>query len=642
MSSEPAATTAARPGTAAEPAAVPALSAAQAELEAFLTTLLEAQCRLASAVAGVIILAPTRARRGGLAARFHADPSDADLVQDPALLRRLERIAGDVMAPAAANGASANGRVESITVAKGGVYEAEPTHRVLACPLKAEGRTEGVSLLMVPGRRQSDPSEALLRVALTSARFETYLWRQQCLSEAQQKAKLRETLELLDAAMQGQSAEAMASLMCHELKRRFGCTRVSIGLIRRGRVRAAAVSGADELDGRGPAVAALEAAMEECADQDIEVVFPPPPEAELDPAERRVVRAHEQLSAKFGPAAILSLPLRVEGDLVGVVMLERDPADPFPPGSVGLLRLVAEFIGPTVWTRRLADRGVLAVVRDRTLDLGEAIVGPRHTGAKMIGLVAAAALAGLAVIPIPSRVSADAELEATVSRTIPPPFVGYLSSVHVKPGDRVEQGQVLASLDERELRVQLAELQAGRESLRAQRDQAMAEGDAGKKRALDAAVAEATAKIAYIEDRLAHAAITAPIAGVVSRGKLDALVGARVEPTQPLFEIVGERQVVSARIDERDIGRVSPGQEGTIAIKAMPGHKLPVRVGRVNPTAEPVRGANVYLVELEVLEPAPWLRPGMTGAVKLRDGWTTGLRALTRPLIDELRMRFWW
>src|SRR5690606_36997622 len=117
-----------------------------------------------------------------------------------------------------------------------------------------------------------------------------------CLTEAQQKAKLRETLELLDTSLQGQSAEAMGSLMAHELMRRFGCLRVSIGLIRRGRVRIAAVSGADELDRRGAAVEALEAAMEECADQDVEIMYPPPLAAENDPGERRVTRAHEALS----------------------------------------------------------------------------------------------------------------------------------------------------------------------------------------------------------------------------------------------------------------------------------------------------------------------------------------------------------
>src|SRR5690606_29097932 len=105
---------------------------------------------------------------------------------------------------------------------------------------------------------------------------------------------------------------------------------------------------------------------------------------ETDPSQRRVTRAHEELSRRFGPSAILSLPLRVEGGLVGVATLERDTTDPFPTGAVPLLRLVAEYIGPAMWTRRMADRGVLAVARDRAIDLAVATVGPRHTGVKAL------------------------------------------------------------------------------------------------------------------------------------------------------------------------------------------------------------------------------------------------------------------
>ena len=83
----------------------------------------------------------------------------------------------------------------------------------------------------------------------------------------------------------------MGRLMCHELARRFGCTRVSIGLIAHDRVRLTGVSGADSMDRKGAAIEAIEAAMEECADQDAEIHDPPPPGQEVDPAEHRVTRA---------------------------------------------------------------------------------------------------------------------------------------------------------------------------------------------------------------------------------------------------------------------------------------------------------------------------------------------------------------
>ena len=81
-------------------------------------------------------------------------------------------------------------------------------------------------------------------------------------------------------------------------------------------------------------------------------------------------------------------------------------------------------LGDIPASRRLADRGVLAVTRDRTIDLGRAIVGPRYTGAKLIGLLALLAFAALAFVPIPGRVGADAEVKPELHRSISPPFSG--------------------------------------------------------------------------------------------------------------------------------------------------------------------------------------------------------------------------
>jgi hypothetical protein len=496
--------------------------------------------------------------------------------------------------------------------------------------------------LVVPARQRLDADEALDRLALTNARFEAFLWQQQCMAEAGQRAKLRETLELLDVSQQGASAEAMGALMCHELQRRFGCTRVSIGLVQHDRIRLNAVSGADNLDRRGEAVGHIENAMEECADQDIEVVYPPPPEAEADPAQRRVTRAHEVLSRRFGPAAMLSLPLRVEGDLVGVVLLEREESDPFPAGSVPLLRLVAEFIGPALWTRRLADRGILAVVRDRTIDLGRAIVGPRHTARKLAALAAVLVLIAGAVIPIPDRIKAGAEVAAETSRTIPAPFTGYLATSLVRPGDSVTAGQPLATMDTKELELQLAESKADREKYSSQLDEAQQAGEPGRAKGFAAAVAQTTAQIDKTQLHLDRAVIRSPIDGRIAQGDLDAFINAKIDPTQPLFVVVADKNVVNLQVDERDVNHVKIGQEGRLTIKALPGQPVRLKVTRINPAAEAVAGANIYRVEAELLEPAPWLKPGMTGTARLDNGWTNGLKWLLDPLIDAARMKLWW
>lgn len=628
------------------------------DLHSFLFTLLDFQCRLVQAAAGVVYLSGSAARNAGIVATCASGRSGegtrptSELLND-VMVRRLERLGADAVAAAGRGGSNAlspDHLTEDLTLGGGVLYEARATHRAVAVPLMAQGRAEGATVVIVPIVVAA--SDAALRIGLTGARFEAFLWRQQCLNEAGQKARLREALELLDSAQQGADAGTMGSILCHELQRRFGCTRVSIGLVKGDNLRLVSVSGADDLDRRGAAVVAIEAAMEECAGQDIEVLYPPPPETEHDPSERRVTRAHEDLSRKFGPAAMVSLPLRVEGDLAGVVLMERESLDPFPVSSLSLLRLVAEFIGPAVWTRRLADRGTLAVMRDRSLEIGSEMVGPRHTGAKLLGLLVVAALVLLAAVPIPDRVRAEAEIKPALSRTIAPPFIGFLESVKVRPGDVVEAGDVLATMSDKELQLQLAKVRAARDTLVAQRDEAQGKSETSKVRSFSAQIQESDADIARVTQLIDWCRIVSPIDGVVSRGDLDPFLGAKVEPSQPLLEVAARERLVVVRIPERDASRVARvfatnGLEGLLATKALPDRKVAVRLRQLNPSSEVVDGANVYLGEAELSGPdasaeAEWLRPGMTGTVKLRDGWTTGLSLIVRPITDELRMKFWW
>jgi len=625
------------------------------ELRAFLLQLLALQVRLVGGVAGAVYLLGGSGRPGGVFARFETPGSRPVNLEGAGgkLEKIIEAACRSAAAPAIGAGSPGVGGVSPPGVAEivrltggSGLYGDEPAFPVLASPLVAAGRVEGCSLVVLPevrgGRLPTDTDDALARLGLAAAQFEAYLWRQHAMGEAHQKTMLRQTLELLDASQQGQNAAAMGALLCHELATRFGCTRVSIGLIGRGdRLRVVAVSGTDQVDRKGAAAESIESAMEECAAQDVEIAYPAP--RDPAPADRRVVRAHDAHSKKFGPAAMVSLPLRVEGDLVGVVLLERDAGDPFPAGSLPLLRLVAEFIGPGLWTRRLADRGIVTVTRDRTKALGSALVGPRHTGSKLAVLALLGSLAAAALIPIPSRVVAEGTIEAAARRTIMPPFTGYLGQVEVRPGDSVTTGMLLAQMDTQALELDRDEARARRQAIGSQRDEALARQELDKVRAADAQVAEIDARLNLLAHQLSRARIVSPIDGRVGQGDQRDFVGSRVEPTSPLFEIIDEGRIVALSVDERDITRVRVGQEGWIAPRARPDQRATIRVERINPVAQADQRSNVYRVEATIVgDPPDWLRPGATAIARLEDGSTTALALFLKPIVDEIRLNWWW
>lgn len=603
-----------------------------AELLEFLGVLVRFQCRLLGAETGAIYLVQSASRAGGIAASTHA--AEAPLPE--ALAGRITAIAK--------RATEANGRpiAEPIELAgPGALYTSEPTHLALAVPLRAEGNVEGAAVVLAP-RGTRDPDDALARLGLTTARFEAHLWRRSALTEAEQKVILRETLVLLDRAQQGTDARAMASLMADELRRRFACTRVSIGLINADRIRVMAVSGSDDLQKHAPAVEALEAVMEEAALQDAEVIYPAPDDIEDDPAQRRVIHQHARLSESFGPSSIVSIPLRIEGDLVGVMVLERDQTDPFPAASLPLVRLISEFVGPAIYTRRLADRRTPQVLRDDIRDLGAAIVGPRHTAPKLVALIAIVVLALAAFVPIPARIAAPMELRAETSRAIVPPFAGYLRKSHVRPGDRVQQGDLLVEMGTEELELSLAEVEANLDTLEARRDEAAARNKRADARAIQAEIDQSLASTALIRRSISESKIRAPIDGTVSIGDLDRLEGAPVDATKVLLEIVGDSTVAIIEVPEADADRMREDQTGWITARGNAGKRIPVTVTRINPVAQSREGRSVYLVEAAVNEPDPSLRPGMTGSARLRAGWTTTLWELARPVVDVARLRLWW
>jgi len=602
-------------------------------LREFLGKLLAFQCKITGADAGAVYLRAGSARPAGIFVAYHIE---AGVGFDESAARKISSIGER------ASETTSAGLVEQITLAgSSDLYAAQSTHNALAAPLLADGKSEGACVVLVPIGDKEPQSIKLDRLALTGARFEAFLWQQSYMTEAEHKVMLRETLELLDQAQRGTSASTMGSLLCDEMRRRFGCTRVSIGMIRGDHLRVMSVSGSDDLDKHAPTVEALEAAMEETALQDAEVLYPPSDEMESEPGSRRVTHEHARLSEAFGPSSIVSLPLRIEDDLVGVMVLERDASDPFPDAVLPLLRLVAEFVGPAVYTRRLADRRTPQVLRDDMLDLGAGIVGPRHTAKKLVALIAVVIFVLLAVVPIPARVTGKMEIRAEVGRAVVPPFAGFLKSFEVRPGDAVEIGQVVATLNTQELMLSLTERNEHLATLMAQRDDALAQGKRSEARKFGAQIEESNASIDMLNERVALAQLRSPISGTVSRGDLEKLVGAPVDASKALFEIVGPEVRVIIEIDERSAGRVEVGQQGWVSSRARPGQKLPITVARVNPVAQPREGANVFLIEATFDDRPEWLRPGMTGTAKLKDGWSTPLWELSRPLVDAFRMWSW-
>lgn len=133
----------------------------------------------------------------------------------------------------------------------------------------------------------------------------------------------------------------------------------------------------------------------------------------------------------------------------------------------------------------------------------------------------------------------------------------------------------------------------------------------------------ARAQLSDAEKNLAYTAIAAPRDGVV----VDRYVEAGSVVTSGRAGMAGgdtlvtiadvTRMFVLVDVDEADIGSVRVGQPAEVFIETFPRKEIRGKVVQVFPRAEVVDGVTVFKVRVEIDDPSPELRPGMTGEVSI-------------------------
>jgi multidrug resistance efflux pump len=270
------------------------------------------------------------------------------------------------------------------------------------------------------------------------------------------------------------------------------------------------------------------------------------------------------------------------------------------------------------------------------------LIGPGHVAMKLTVAALAAIVVFFAVAKGDYRVSATTVIEAAVRRAAVAPFNGYISEAGVRAGDLVRQGQPLAALDDRELRLERLKWASQLEQLVKQYHQAMAAHNSAQVAILAAQVDQAKAQLALIEDQLARTRLLAPFNGIVVTGDLSQSLGSPVERGQVLFEIAPlDAYRVILQMDEREIGDVKVGQRGHLVLSGFPTEHLPLLVRKVTPVSTAREGRNYFRVESELQTTPERLRPGMEGVAKVEVDRRRLIWIWTHQVIDWIRLALW-
>jgi RND family efflux transporter MFP subunit len=327
---------------------------------------------------------------------------------------------------------------------------------------------------------------------------------------------------------------------------------------------------------------------------------------------------------------------------VGALLLEREADKPFTADTVAQCEQVALLLGPVLETRRRDERPLAAKILESVRSGFSRLFGPGHLLLKMAVGLSVAVMLWFSLANGTFRVSCDAVIEAGVSQIIAAPQQGFIDRADVRAGDLVRKGDRLATLDDRDLQLELRKWQSRTAQLLKEYRQAMARFDRAEIAILKAKRDQAEAQLHLVEQQLARTTLEAPFDGMVIKGDLSQSLGSPVAAGQVLFELAPiDEYRVALKVDERDIGLIAAGQRGRLKLSGIPDLTIDARIDRLTPVSTVEGGRNCFRAEAVMDQPSDLMRPGMEGVVKVEIGQRKLIWIWTRRWVDWMRLFFW-
>lgn len=655
------------------------LSAPAADDRVFMARLLGALCQVSGARQGVIFTVPIQPRgeSGSSEPAPDADPKPI-LVWPftPEHARILERHAGAELPIDESS-------IERLADTKAVVRRASASRQTQAFGLDADDMLYDSQagkgyLLAVPiaGGEATSPAGAVISLLLdnrsrqalqtTMALVEVLAGYVHAHGTGQQLRRTRAASASLDLAARliasinnAKSFKGACIQLVNDLCRQLSVDRVAFGwvsgLSRDGKEqhsrlfsKVLAVSDTENVDRRMAMLQKIEAAMDECLDQQQAVLYPPPPSdgpgGDVLLAQA-IVHAHKELAASDAKLKIATLPLRIDGTVIGVILVESAADGPIALETIELLQAALDLVAPVLRIRRSDDRWLYQRAWDSTVKAGAYLVGPRHTLWKLAGLAIMAAALVVTFVRIPYRVGADMELLPREPRTISVPFSGKIRAIGegIEAGRSIRQGQLMVQMDTTELTLRALESQSAIVQAEKEADEARKKSQLSEAQQAEAKARQAQARLDYINYQISIARIESPISGTIIAGEVKEKVGSSVEVGQALFQVADTGDLlVLIKVDDRDISYVKEGMTGEIALKSDPARSFSFTVERIVPLSQAQEGKNNFQVRARLNETAPWFRPGMQGIAKFNTPPRSLAWIASRRIIDQARLWLWW
>lgn len=520
----------------------------------------------------------------------------------------------------------------------------------IACPIQRDSGTDSliqaVVVIDLLPRPERDLQIILQQLQWDCGWLYGCLWQQQAQQNQRFSRRSAMSLDVLAVAAEHRLIEPACMAIANEIAIKLKCDRVAIGLINQrrksgARIRLRAMSHSAWFRKKTTLVDELENAMEEALDQTATIVFPV-----QDYAKKRIFVAHKEYAENWKIKHIISFVLLDKSTPVGVITIETRNETPFSEEVLLGGEMIAVLLGPVLDLKRRERRWVSGRIADAVRTLHKKIFGQRYPGLKLLATLISLLLMFILFYPAQFRISADAVLEGISQRASVAPFDGFIESAKVRAGDIVKKNQLLATLDDKDLKIEVLKWQSEQSKLIQEQREALAKKDRSKVALLEAQIRQADSQLSLARLKLARSQIYAPIDGLVISGDLSQKLGAPVQKGETLFKIAPLKAYrVVLKVDERDVRYLKTGYRGTLLLSGMAGESMPLSVVNVTAVSEADEGLNSFRVEArldtEQLRLLSNIRPGMEGVGKIDISEQSLGWIWTRHFMDWLRMFFW-
>ena len=488
---------------------------------------------------------------------------------------------------------------------------------LIAAPVLTSGSplNSETQLVLTACFNHAEESELRQQWLMSMAAQTISQWQQARLVSSQSAVNqnLHNAFGLIRRLSQAQNSSAAAREMVNYLQTTLNCDQVALSICSNAKsATISAISGVEQVDVRSEFADQTIAALQQPLFENRKLEFLAGSEkgsaAEL---------ALENYCITSGCDAVIALPMVDAADnATGSILIGCEKQRFLDPAFHSSCQQIIDLISGHLQTVLRANDGLVKTALNRLGRLKKSATARNLA-------IGAAVLIGLMCVPMPYRVWCDCNVQPVERRFVAAPYEGVLAQNLVRGGDQVAAEQVVARLDGRLLRGELAGVQAEFDVAKKRRDLALATGDVAQSQIAKSEMQRHQAKVNILDQRLENLEVRSPIDGVVVAGDLEKVVGMPVELGQTLFEIAPlDTMVAAVGIPESEAQYVKPGMSVQLKFDSFPFQTFSAEIQRVHPRAEDVDNTSVFIADVELENSTGRLRPGMSGSAKVSSGWS--------------------